>query len=93
MSITISLDPAIQNELEAEASSRAVSCEQIVCEALEDYLQRPKSPGPEYDAWFKARYEEGKAAYERGDVCSHAEVKRDMAERRMKYLKRLAKDS
>lgn len=92
MSITVSFDPAMQAELEAEASAREISCEQVVCEAVGDYLQRVKNPGPEYEAWFAARYEEGKAALERGDVCSHEEVRQDMAERRKKYLKLLARD-
>lgn len=52
---------------------------------------RPQSPDSEYDAWFRARYEEGIAAYEVGDVCSHEEIRRDMAERRQKYLAGLTK--
>lgn len=92
MSITISFDPAMQAELEAEASARAISCEQVVCEAVGDYLQRAKSPSPEYEAWFRAKYEEGKTALERGDVCSHEEVRQDMLRRREKYMSLLARD-
>lgn len=82
MGITISLDPPMQAELEAEASAWAISCEQMVCEAVGEYLLRAKRP--KYDAWFAAKYEEGKAALERGDVCPHDEVRQDMLKRREK---------
>ena len=77
----------MQAELEVWAVSREISCEQVVYEAVGDYLQRVKYSSPEYDAWFTARYEEGKAALECGDVCSHEEVCQDMAKRRERYLK------
>ena len=89
MSLTISLSPATLTALSAEASARNTTCEQVVCEVVEGYFYTPQSPNPEYEAWFKAKYEEGKAAYERGDVCSHEEVQRDMAERRKRYFARL----
>lgn len=92
MSLTITFEPAILAELEAEASARAISCEQIVCEAVEDYLHRANSSSPEYEAWFKVCYEEGKAAFERGEICSHEAVKQDMVKWREKYLKLLARD-
>ena len=89
MSITISFDPAMQAEPEAEASSREISCEQVVCEAVGDYLQRAKYAHPEYDAWFKAKYEEGKAAYARGDFRTNEEVEREAALRRAKLKARI----
>lgn len=89
MSLTISLNPTTLTALSEEASARNATCEQVVSELIENYFGRPKSPSPEYDAWFKAKYEEGIAAYERGEVCTHADVQRDMAERRKILLARI----
>lgn len=89
MSLTISLDSDTLNALSVEANARKTTCEQVAREMIEMYFQRPKSPGEEYDDWFKAKYDEGIAAYERGDVCSHADIQRDMAERRKIFLARM----
>ena len=89
MSLTITLNPATLTALSEEASARNTTCEQVVREMVEGYFYKPTSSNPEYDAWFKAKYEEGKAAYARGDICSHEEVQRDMAERRTRYFARL----
>lgn len=89
MSLTISLNPATLTALSEEASARNTTCEQVVREMVEGYFYKPANPNPEYDVWFRAKYEEGKAAHERGDVCSHEEVQRDMAERKKRYLARM----
>ena len=44
MNLTIAFDPVMQAELEAEALAREIPCEQAVCEAVKEYLQRPRSP-------------------------------------------------
>lgn len=90
MSITISFEPAMQAELEAEASARAISCEQVVCEAVGDYLQRVKNPNTEYDAWFRVRVEEGLEAARQGKFTSSEEVERRAKSRREHLLQRIA---
>lgn len=89
MSLTVTLDQEILNALEEEATARSIPCEQIIREAVEERYSLASAANPEYEAWFRAMYEEGKAAYERGEICSHEEVKQDMAIRRKRYLTRL----
>ena len=88
MSITISFEPAMQAELEAEAAARSIFCEQVVCEAVGDYLQRAESPSPEYEAWFRTRVEEGLEAARRGKFASNDEVER-RAKIRREHLHRV----
>lgn len=90
MSLTISLNPATLTVLSEEASARNTTCEQVVCEMIEAYFHKPTSPTPEYDAWFKAKYEEGKAAYARGDFRTNEEVEREAQLRRAKLKARIA---
>ena len=77
MNLTIAFDPAMQAELEAEASAREIPCEQVVCEAVEEYLQRPRSQNLEYDAFFLQKYEEGMADYKAGRITTNEEVERE----------------
>lgn len=90
MSITISFDPDMQAELEAEASARSISCEQVICEAVGNYLQQVKSPSPEYDAWFRAKVEEGLEAAKQGKFASNEEVERRAKSRRQQLLQKIA---
>lgn len=89
MSLTISLDTTTLDALSKEAAARNTTCEQMAREMIEEYFDMSQSPGPEYDAWFRAKYEEGIAAYKRGDICSHEDVQADMAERRKRFMARL----
>lgn len=90
MSLTITFEPAMLAELEAEASAREVSCEQLVSEAVEDYLQRPKSPSPEYDAFFRKKYEKGIADYKAGRIRTNEEVEKEARLRREKLREMIA---
>lgn len=89
MSLTITLNPATLTALSEEASARNTTCEQVVREMVEGYFYKPASSNPEYDAWFKAKYEEGKAAYARGDFRTNEEVEREAALRRAKLKARI----
>lgn len=90
MSLTITLNPTTLNALSVEASARNTTCEQVVCEVVEGYFCTPQSPNPEYEAWFKAKHEEGKAAYARGDFRTNEEVEREAELRRAKLKARIA---
>lgn len=90
MSMTISFDPAMQAELEAEASARGISCEQVVREAVEGYFQRPKSVNPEYELFFRQKYEEGMADYEAGRIRTNDEVEKEARLRRERLKSMIA---
>lgn len=90
MSLTISLNPATLTALSEEASARNTTCEQVVCEMVEGYFYKSSSPNPEYDAWFRAKYEEGIAAYERGDYRTNEEVEREARIRRARIKAKIA---
>ena len=90
MNLTIAFDPAMQAELEAEAAAREIPCEQVVCEAVGEYLQRLKSPSPEYDAFFFKKFEEGMADYKAGRIRTNDEVEKEAQIRREKLRDMIA---
>ena len=90
MNLTIAFEPAMQADLEAEAAAREIPCEQVVCEAVEEYLQRRRNPNPEYDAFFFSKYEEGMADYKAGRIRSNDEVEREARIRREKLKAMIA---
>lgn len=90
MSLTIAFDADIVAELEAEASARGISREQVAQEAVESYFQRPQSPSLEYDVFFRKKYEEGREDYRAGRFRTDEEVEKEAMIRREKIKAMIA---
>lgn len=90
MTLTITVSQATLDALAEEAAARNTTCEHVASTILEGCFTPAHSSDPDYNAWFKAKYEAGMAAYERGEIVSNEEVERKAETRRARLLARIA---
>lgn len=90
MTLTITVSQATLDALTEEAAARNTTCENVASIMLEDCFNPAQSSDTDYNAWFRAKYEAGMAAYERGDFVSNEEVERKAQARRSRLLARIA---
>lgn len=82
LSLTIPISPAVRIALETEASLKNISVEQAAEDAIDTFFTLHGVHETGYDAWFRAKVEEGLEAARQGRVVSGEEV-----ERRLKTLR------
>lgn len=82
MSLIIRLSPAAQVALEAEASARNQSYEETASDLIDSFFLLHGVREEGYDAWFRAKVEEGLDAARNGMFASDEEVERRAQERR-----------
>lgn len=90
MSLTINLDQATFEALQADADMHNLSCEELISVVIQNHYGCPENFEPDDAALFKAKVEEGLEAVRRGDFCTHEEVLKRMSERRARILARIA---
>lgn len=90
MSLTVNLDQATLEALQADAHIRKTSCEEIVGELLRTHYASPICLSPEEEASFMAQVEEGREAIRRGDFCTNEEMMNILKEQRSRILSQIA---
>ena len=92
MNLEIPLSPAAKIALEREASARNKSVEQTAGEVIEAFFTRHGAHETGYDAWFKAKVEEGLEEARQGRFASGAEVERRAKARRERLLRQMSNE-
>lgn len=86
MNLTIQLSPATQLALEAEASARNQSYEETASNLINAFFLLHGVREEGYDAWFRAKVEEGLEAARKGQFVSDEEMARRAQARRNRLL-------
>ncbi len=90
MTLTIPLSSSVKIALEAEASAKNKSLEQAAGDVIDTFFTLHGVHESGYDAWFKAKVEEGLEDARNGRFVTQEEVERRSKERREWLLRQIA---
>lgn len=90
MSLTIPITPAVKIALEAEASAKNKSVEQAAGDVIDTFFTLHGVHENGYDAWFKAKVEEGLEDARQGNFVTNEEVEHRAKVRREWLLQQIA---
>ncbi|MBD5607345.1 MAG: hypothetical protein HDQ93_00650 [Desulfovibrio sp.] len=90
MNLTIPLTPAAKIALETEASVKNKSLEQAAGDVIDTFFTLHGAHEDGYDAWYRAKVEEGLEEARQGKFVSNEEVERRAKARREWLLQQKA---